>query len=436
MNTFQLASQNHGSDPNSRTSVPDNLIYTEKPRAAAASRIRQTFLPVNGRDFSGGNQVHFSLSSGKSGSFLDPKSSYLKFKLVNTTVGADAAHDLILDGSAHSIINLLEVYYGSQQLTYTREYAALVSALMDSQASSDRILKNGDILEGVAGIRTGDTITAVNDVTTSATYCIPLVCGIIGSLAEKMLPVGALTRDNLKVSITLADHLDLLAQTNAAHVPTWKVTDLELICEYIMINDSVARAMESMNPLGIRIPFTSFSLQSNSVPIGVSSANILLSGNFKSVKTIFSTFRLDANKNASNKKYVTARVNPILGDGSWNFDIGGYKVPQQSVRGSVETYYELQKAFHNYNSVDGHGIHTKAIWDDPVTGSFLVGIDLDHFGGKSSVSESGVDISTSSCYLQTQFHEPTTAALRVDTWFHYDAVLFIAPDGSMAQTLV
>ena len=75
--------------------------------------------------------------------------------------------------------------------------------------------------------------------------------------------------------------------------------------------DEVARAIKSMHPMGIPIPFTSLSLQINSFPTGVSSAKILLSGNFKSVKTIFSTLRLDANKNASNKKYVIARVNPI-----------------------------------------------------------------------------------------------------------------------------
>ena len=109
----------------------------------------------------------------------------------------------------------------------------------------------------------------------------------------------------------------------------------------------------------------------------------MLSGNFKSVKTIFSTFRLDANKNASKKKYVTARVNPIQEAGSWTFDVGGFKVPQQKVVGSVETYMELQKAFHNFNSVDGHGIHTKALWENAEAGSFLIGVDLDHFGGKS-----------------------------------------------------
>jgi hypothetical protein len=76
----------------------------------------------------------------------------------------------------------------------------------------------------------------------------------------------------------------------------WEVSELELACGYVMIAPEVDRAIESTNPMGIRIPFTSFGLQSNSVPSGLSSVNILLSGNFRSVKTLFTTFRLDANK--------------------------------------------------------------------------------------------------------------------------------------------
>ncbi len=72
-----------------------------------------------------------------------------------------------------------------------------------------------------------------------------------------MLLVGALTRDNMKVSITLVDQLDLIAQANQA---TWEISDVELVCEYVMVNDTVARALESLNPNGIRIPFTTFSL--------------------------------------------------------------------------------------------------------------------------------------------------------------------------------
>ena len=82
-------------------------------------------------------------------------------------------------------------------------------------------------------------------------------------------------------------------------------------------------------------------------------------------------------------------------------------------------------------------MHTETSWINVNSGSFVIGVDLDHFGGKSSASESGVDISTSTCYLQAQFNIALGAnvALRAHTWFHYDDVLFIAPDGSSAQTL-
>jgi len=78
---------------------------------------------------------------------------------------------------------------------------------MDSQASTDRELKNGTVYEGMSatGSRTDITIASA----TSKTFCIPLVSGLIGSLAENDLPVCAMTRDNLKVSLTLADNLNI-----------------------------------------------------------------------------------------------------------------------------------------------------------------------------------------------------------------------------------
>ena len=121
-------------------------------------------------------------------------------------------------------------------------------------------------------------------------------------------------------------------------------------------------------------------------------------------------------------------MNPIIDNGFLSFNIGGFKVPQHKVVGSVEKCMELQTPFHNFNHVDGLGIHTKALWEHARIGIFFIGVDLDHFGGKSSVPESGVDISTSSWYLQAQFAVRLASALRLDTWFHYDVVLLISSD--------
>ena len=102
--------------------------------------------------------------------------------------------------------------------------------------------------------------------------------------------------------------------------------------------------------------------------------------------------------------------------------------------GSIETFVELQKAFHNFSTVEGHGIHTLLTWNDVDDGSFVIGVDLDHFGSKTAFVSTGTNISTSSCYLQVNFDKATTAALLCDTWFHIDAVLMFIPDGTVAQT--
>jgi len=86
---------------------------------------------------------------------------------------------------------------------------------------------------------TGVTIRLTGDGVNSRVFCVPLVSGIIGSLAEKMLPVGAMTRDNLKVSLIVGDSLNLQILD-----ALWDVTDVELVCEYVMINDTITQVIE------------------------------------------------------------------------------------------------------------------------------------------------------------------------------------------------
>jgi hypothetical protein len=45
---------------------------------------------------------------------------------------------------------------------------------------------------------------------------------------------------------------------------------------------------------------------------------------------------------------------------------------------------ELHKAFNNFNSDNGHGIHTKSLWEKADASSFLIGVELDHFGSKNT----------------------------------------------------
>jgi len=83
--------------------APYNIVFSENPRTIAASEICQNFLPINnGRKFGPANQVHFSISCGSKGAFLDPKATFLKFKFVNEN--ASGGNSMVIDGSVHYVI--------------------------------------------------------------------------------------------------------------------------------------------------------------------------------------------------------------------------------------------------------------------------------------------------------------------------------------------
>eukprot|EP00873_Tetraselmis_striata_P017508 jgi/Tetstr1/437772/TSEL_026426.t1 len=142
-----------------------------------------------------------------------------------------------------------------------------------------------------------------------------------------------------------------------------EVNDVELCCEIVKLDGSVASAISQANASGYRIPMTTFSNHASSVESGSTLINTLISGNYRSLKTLFTIFRLQEN----------------MGDG------------------------------------------TKKT-------------DLETQSHKSAVSESGVDVSTSTIYLKAQFAVALAKALRIDTFTHQDAILFIDPSG-MAQTV-
>ena len=63
--------------------VPDSIVFAPKPAAASATKVRVSSLPINGRVFGPSSQVQFSLPCGRRGAYLDPRTTFLKFKLVN-----------------------------------------------------------------------------------------------------------------------------------------------------------------------------------------------------------------------------------------------------------------------------------------------------------------------------------------------------------------
>eukprot|EP00873_Tetraselmis_striata_P009639 jgi/Tetstr1/429903/TSEL_019768.t1 len=314
-----------------------------------------------------------------------------------------------LDFTASAVIRLLECVYGSSVLEYIDQYGLLRNILSDAQSTSTNENFGSTVVEGLSedAIRTGAEIGSG----TTVTFCIPLLSGVVGTLQHKYLPVGDMSRDRLRLNLTLANVND--AQTSTAACP-WKVYDPEMVTEVIKLNSEVAIAISQANSAGYRIPMTTFQNHSSSVEKDASSVNTLISTSARSLKTLLTVFRPQANIGDGTKNTLSARAN-LFGDvGRWSYDCGGILYPQRPVDSDAEAYMELQKAFHALGALD-HGVIDKTTWT-AAAGTYIVAQDLELQHGKSSVSENGIDMSTSLIYLRAQFASGLGAAQRIDTF--------------------
>lgn len=405
--------------------LSDSFVFAPVPRSVGGMKVRHNIPAISGREFSPGDTIEFSIPCGNKGEFLNTKQSYLKFKLKNE----DATDTLNLDYTASAVIRLLECVYGSSVLEYVDQYGLLRNILNDAQSTATNENYGSTVLEGLdtADLRTSADITAG----TTVTFCIPLLSGVVGTLQHKYLPVGDMSRDRLRLNLTLADVNDAQASTAAC---AWKVIEPELVTEVIKLNSEVAMAISQANAGGYRIPMTTFQNHSSSVEAAASSVNTLISTSARSLKTLITVFRPQANIGDATAKTLSSRSN-LFGDsgvGRWSYDCGGILYPQRPVDSNAEAFMELQKAFHAAHAVD-HGIIDKASWTASA-GTYILAQDLELQHGKSSVSENGIDMSTSLIYLRAHFASGLAAAQRIDTFTHIDAVLFIDPTG-MAQTV-
>ena len=161
-----------------------------------------------------------NIPTGRRGSFLNTRMSYLKFQLKNTTTGTAP---LAPDFNIASIFSRLELYHGSNLLEQIHEYGMLVNLWHDMTGSTASFITNGNLLEGQSTTaRLGASLAAgANQV-----YCIPLLSGIVGVLQNKYLPTGDMTAGDLRLELTLANAADGIVADAAR---TWTVENVQMM---------------------------------------------------------------------------------------------------------------------------------------------------------------------------------------------------------------
>lgn len=294
--------------------------------------------------------------------------------------------------------------------------------------SAEALKHSGTILAGVSSSseRSGEAIAP----SASDYVAVPLLSGVVGVLMDKYLPTGDMTGGDIRLEITLASAADGMVATDAAAV-NWQVTDVNLQLQYVELNSEAARMISAQNAGGYVISSESYANFANTLPSGVSNANVLIPARFSSLKTLFTVFRKQANIGTANAKSISDRYNPF-GNGSRSayYSIGGKNIPSTPITTDTEAFAELAKATHSFGAVNSNTLIKYSTYK-ATDGTFLLGQDLEVQSHKSRVSEQGINTLSTNTHLITQFTSSLDDALRVDTFAHYDFVLLI--QGGVAQ---
>jgi hypothetical protein len=408
-------------------SLSDSLVYAPKPSAVSSSKARWNQPSYNKSSFNPGEVIMLNIPTGRRGSYLNTRMSYLKFRVTNT--GTLAAHTIAADFNIASLFSRFELYHGSNLLEQIHEYGALVNLWHDMTGNVASHATTSNLLEGQnvgSSLRTGEAIpggAVAADNIPSRVFCIPLLSGIVGVLQSKYLPTGDMTAGDLRLELTLAEAVT--AVVGAGAVPKYTVSEVELMLEYTDLASDAARMVSQSNAGGYMISFDSFANFASSLEVGAAGMNILIPARYSSLKTLFTIVRETAKITTHTERSISGRTNLFGDGGSWYYSIGGKNIPSTPVKTNTEAAAELVKALHAFGAQSHTSMLTRASWIQARDGTYIIAADLESLPHKSKLSEAGVNTLSTNTYLIGQFPAQTQQNQTIHTFAHYDGILVI-----------
>jgi len=452
--------QGYASDVIVGSALPNEMNYQLPASLPAAKNFEIRLQPINSQQFdTAGNVIQFDLPCGRPGQYLDPTTTYIRFKSTFTHAGTTQTDTSRLLGSAYSYFIKQEVYGNNSVLLESiNELGVLSNALLNLQLNDGdkRGLSMALGFDYETGTNTASA-TGGHKINNSATvggavntldglvfdYAIPII-GILGSGTEKMIPIGEFY--GLRYELTMDSYLNFTKAITANGVTSCKLTDFEFVGNVIELSPEANALIIGQNPDKIRIRSQTYRQASNTLASGSSGTNDLLVGiRVSSLKSMFLCCSNSGGVNpALEGKF--AGVNPNLDQGSC-YIISGGQYPQRTLNPSgrpADSYMETQKALGalSYNVFNGcisknaytassgnYGLCTAFnsnvanIMTDP--NQFFLGIDTEVIARKQNLL-SGINVNSSPMFFRAQIGSALSAhTYNLNFFGYYDVILEI-----------
>jgi len=442
-----------------RVGIPTQLIGGDRPASIEA---RKTYhaSPAENDTNNPGATVRFTLPNQPS-TYLIPD---VNFTFTMNIAGNPGGLDL----DAGGIIERYRLYHGSQLLVDIPEYGRL-SRLVEDVTQDPT---NGKTISCLLKDAPNGTATAADLAAGGAStgtfqraystpaypdnlgiavgghhMVVPLMCPLIGTMAQKAWCSHAATAAPLRCEIDLCSNAKaLVSAAGAGALATYTITNTQLKATYVQVSSNAQALIDQAVGGVYALNTSSYAHSQSQIAANDTSANILLPFSYSSAK-----------------HFLTGLYDPVDSQATYNisgrgrlaistcfYQIGASRVPSQPMDTDKEIGEHLCKCFgvssnllqvSNYlNRINfllqtgdtvadvGAGVPGSEI------GKFAMGIDLEAFGATSSATrvENGINTTALQCFLN--FTTTAVAAARqIHSWCCYDMLVTFANGQAYAR---
>jgi hypothetical protein len=450
------------------------------PTSMNLSSVKETAEPTMRGDFmafGSQNQVYGARDMIKipipnaSNVWLHGNDSFLSFRVKITGVATGGI--LSLDGSCYSIIKNARLVHAGNILVEQNECGRLWNALFDLQVSgADRASK--EITHGVYDdIQISRSSGLFGTVVTNDKYLyfsFPLPMSIVGTLAEKSFPLGALSTGmmleldvedlNKMVTTRVPSALTVGAQTTPTALTLTSI-QIDQIYYHAKVSNVGIYNNILMSALGpsVVIPGVEYRHDKKEVPAGTNALTTNFSFPLKSAKSILfwltnsATANGNMTGNATNFRLNSAITQRGVGGNLKNYyiSVDGVSFPSLpidasagsnltlNVRGGINgsiPFQQLLRCFNLNSSISGGGVLSHAVYnnelstwaDDAYTKRAILGIDLDRGSNDGDKYFQGINIQNSTLSLRVEWNTGPTESQIMYAYVMHD-VGFVIENG-------
>ena len=473
-----------------------DMMLGLKPSAPRSRAYRVSIAPNNKQIFGPTDTIYIDIPTSRPNTWYDPSQSYLKFSVqcastaaCATTGGGNAYDGIYVDNSAYSFFSRFDCYNGSNLLETISAYGALCNTILDATlTTSDKaglscmigtnpnpmnlcsaaayVQYTGTTPVQIPGDRSGiglNSVTIAAGINTAQAFCfcLPLMSGVVGVNASKMIPVGSL-RAPISLQLYTSANDDAVCYTLPAVGCIWQIVNVEFVATYVeILDDNFGQHFDSTIPQYISTK--SWRESSFTIPaLSAGEQTSLLSFRMASITNILGRFRNQATAvqgviNTASYR-LGSSINPNIG--YYYFKVGSQIYPNKPVYlynngtlvcNGAEAFAEMLKSFHSLDTLHGNAAITSSQYNvavnnlggwsaaftpgqkghavqDTANNAFCIGQEFESFCHKSDTILSGLSTLNTNLFFTYGIIAGQTSganSITADFYAQYDLILVL-----------